>query len=72
MPKGVEHHRTHHLSDELDGLLRAYFRAAMPDPWPAAPGAAPPRRPGPLTGDDTTAGWRWRPQFPFFWWDRSC
>jgi hypothetical protein len=23
--------------DELDGLLRAYFRAEMPDPWPAAP-----------------------------------
>jgi len=41
MPKGVEHHRTHRLPDELDGLLRAYFRAEMPDPWPSAPGAAP-------------------------------
>jgi hypothetical protein len=44
MPKGVEHHRTHRLSDELDGLLRAYFRAEMPDPWPSAPGVAPPLR----------------------------
>ena len=23
--------------DELDALLRAYFRAEMPDPWPAPP-----------------------------------
>jgi len=44
MPKGVEHHRTHRLPDELDGLLRAYFRAEMPDPWPSAPGVARPLR----------------------------
>jgi hypothetical protein len=44
MPKGVEHHRLHRSPDELDGLLRAYFRAEMPDPWPSAPGGPPPRR----------------------------
>jgi len=26
---------THHSSDPLDGLLRAYFRSQMPTPWPA-------------------------------------
>jgi hypothetical protein len=33
--------------DELDGLLRAYFRAQLPDPWPSleAPAALPPRKP---------------------------
>jgi hypothetical protein len=37
--------------DDLDGLLRAYFRAEMPDPWPSfqAPvsrnGVVPMRRP---------------------------
>jgi len=41
MPKGVEHHRLHRLPDELDGLLRAYFRAEMPHPWPGAPRATP-------------------------------
>jgi hypothetical protein len=25
------------LPDDLDALLRAYFRAEMPDPWPAPP-----------------------------------
>jgi len=40
--------------DDLDGLLSAYFRAELPDPWPAAiapapvvvplPAVAPPRR----------------------------
>jgi hypothetical protein len=32
--------------DELDGLLRAYFRAQLPDPWPSleAPAALPPRK----------------------------
>jgi len=48
MPKGIEHHRTHRLPDELDRLLRAYFHAEMPDPWPRAPGAAPPRRVQPV------------------------
>src|SRR5438105_15021813 len=39
--------------DDLDGLLRAYFQAEMPDPWPSfeapAPrnGFLPPRRPQP-------------------------
>jgi hypothetical protein len=37
--------------DDLDGLLRAYFRAEMPDPWPAFEvpasrnGVVPMRRP---------------------------
>jgi hypothetical protein len=44
MPKGVTLHRLHRSPDELDGLLRAYFRSEMPDPWPQAPGATPPRR----------------------------
>ena len=37
-----------HLPDDLEGLLRAFFRAEMPDPWPTLPApAAAPRR-GPL------------------------
>jgi hypothetical protein len=31
--------------DELDALLRAYFRAEMPDPWPAPPLVASPTSP---------------------------
>src|SRR5437773_4220640 len=27
--------------DDLDGLLRAYFRAEMPDPWPSFEAPAP-------------------------------
>ena len=45
MPKGVEQHRMHRSPDDLDGLLRAYFRQEMPDPWPRAPGTPPARRP---------------------------
>src|SRR4051794_23158534 len=38
--------------DDLDGLLRAYFQAEMPDPWPSFEAPAPrngfvPRRPQP-------------------------
>src|SRR3954453_16117316 len=35
--------------DDLDGLLRAFYRAQMPSPWPAlkAPPQSPARRPTP-------------------------
>ena len=31
--------------DDLDGLLRTFFRSEMPDPWPAAPRVRPALRP---------------------------
>ncbi len=44
MPTGAALPRMHRPADELDGLLRAYFRAELPHPWPAAPGTASSRR----------------------------
>ena len=31
--------------DEIDGLLRAFFRAELPHPWPAMKAPAPPTTP---------------------------
>src|SRR5262249_3129609 len=36
--------RFHRSPDGLDGLLRDFFHAELPNPWPRAPGAAPPPR----------------------------
>jgi hypothetical protein len=32
--------------EDLDGLLRAFFQAEMPDPWPASPAPRPAERNG--------------------------
>ena len=49
-PSTVGHREGGHLPDDLDGLLRTFFRAEMPEPWPVleppapAVGSSTPRR----------------------------
>jgi hypothetical protein len=58
--------RTHggpnRLPEDLDGLLRQFFRAEMPEPWPAAPPLPQPRPRPAVSPRKRTAG---RPWFRF-------
>jgi hypothetical protein len=46
--------------DDLDGLLRAYFKAEMPDPWPSFEAPAPRNGVLPLRGAKTSRFTLWR------------